>query len=487
ILNTLADYGVLLLLFSIGLKLKIKNLLKREIWATATAHMLISTVIFSFGIYLLSLISFSLFTDLDYETSLLIAFALSFSSTVFAVKIFEEKGSMGSVFGVTAIGILILQDLFAVVFLSLSKGEYPSIWALALLALLFIPALLKYRPFSFILDKSGHGELLVLLGIIIPIGAAHLFDMVNLKPDLGALLLGVLLSGHSKSKELSNAMLSFKDLFLVGFFLTIGLGGTPTLEAIGIAVLLALVLPIKTILFFLLMTKFKLRARTATLSSLSLTNYSEFGLIVGSVGVSMGWMNSEWLVILAIALSITFVMASPLNTYAVQLYSRMHNGLQKFESKERLSYEMPIDSGSSHVVILGMGKLGASAYDALSKKYGSTILGIDYDEENVLKHKSANRNVVHGDATDSDFWERVCPANSINIVVLTMEDHSSNLLVLEELRTFGFKGKVTVTAEHEDEIEQLINAGADKAFNFYAEAGVGFADHICQIYEGQKV
>lgn len=485
-LQTIADYGVLLLLFSIGLKLKIKNLFKPEIWATASIHMALIVFAFSVGIYILSLISFSLFTDLDYITSLLIAFALSFSSTVFAVKILEEGGESSSPYGRIAIGILVIQDVFAVIFLTISKGEMPSIWALALITLIAIPRLLKFSPISMIIDKAGHGELLVLLGILLPFGVATLFGLVGLKPDLGALIIGVLLSGHPKAEELSKAMLSFKDLFLVGFFLTIGLSGIPSPEMFGIAVLLALVVPIKTGLFFLLLTRLKLRARTSTLTSLSLSNYSEFGLIVGAVGVSAGWLSSEWLVIFAVALSITFILASPLNSAAHNIYSKWHLWLKKFETQKRLPYESVLDTGESNIIILGMGQMGTGTYTALNKEYGKKVLGIDYDDERVIQHKNLNRNVILGDATDTDFWERVCPSNKIKLIVLAMANHSSNLLVLNELNLSGFKGKITATAHHEDEIKTLIEAGADEAFNFYAEAGIGFADHICQIYEEQK-
>ncbi len=482
-LQQIADYGVLLLLFSIGLKLKIKSLLRLEIWATASIHMATIVFAFSIGIYLLSLVSFSLFADLDYTTSLLIAFALSFSSTVFAVKILEEGGESASLYGRIAIGILVIQDIFAVVFLTISKGEVPSIWALALITLIAIPRLLKFSPVSMIIDRAGHGELLVLLGVLLPFGVAALFGLVGLKPDLGALLIGVLLSGHPKAEELSKAMLSFKDLFLVGFFLTIGLSGIPSIETFGVAVLLALVVPFKTGLFFLLLTRFKLRARTSTLTSLSLTNYSEFGLIVGAVGVSAGWLSNEWLVIFALALSITFILASPLNSSAHSIYSKWHLWLQMFETKKRLQYETALDIGESNIIILGMGQMGTGTYNALNKKYGMMVLGIDYDEDRIREHKKINRNVIFGDATDTDFWERVGPSNKIKLIVLAMANQSSNILVLNELNESGFKGKITATAHHDDEIERLKKAGADEVFNFYAEAGVGFADHICQVYE----
>jgi predicted Kef-type K+ transport protein len=309
-LDRIADFGVLLLLFSIGLKLRIKSLLRPEIWAGTSLHMLITVVVFGAGFFALSLTGLSLFAGLSLSSSFLIAFALSFSSTVFAIKILEEKGEMTAPHGRIAIGILIMQDVLAVIFLTFSSGKLPSPWALALIALLLIPVLLKKSPLSLIINKSGHGELLVLLGVLIPFAGAFLFNVVGLKPDLGALVLGVLLAGHPKAKELSNAMLSFKDLFLVGFFLTIGLSGTPDLQAWGISFLLIFAMPFKIALFFLLLTRFKLRARTATLTSLSLANYSEFGLIIGAAGVANGWLATEWLVIFALALSITFVLAS---------------------------------------------------------------------------------------------------------------------------------------------------------------------------------
>jgi voltage-gated potassium channel Kch len=93
--------------------------------------------------------------------------------------------------------------------------------------------------------------------------------------------------------------------------------------------------------------------------------------------------------------------------------------------------------------------------------------------------------VLNGDATDTDFWERVCPTNKIQMIVLAMTDHASNMQVLRELKNYKYKGKVTATAMYEDEIVELKEAGADEAFNFYAEAGAGFADHICEIYERQ--
>ncbi len=148
-----ADLGVTLLLFSIGLKLKIETLLKPEVWAGASLHMAVTVVVFGLVIFALVAAGVHLFAGLDLASSALVAFALSFSSTVFAVKALEEKGEMQSLHGRVAIGILIMQDIIAVVFITLSTGKVPSLWALALFGLILL------RPLLFlIMDRCGHGE-----------------------------------------------------------------------------------------------------------------------------------------------------------------------------------------------------------------------------------------------------------------------------------------------------------------------------------------
>lgn len=115
-IDAMADIGVMLLLFTIGLKLKVKSLIKKEIWATASLHLILSVVIFSSIILAISYVGFSLFTDMSWQSALLIGFALSFSSTVFVVKILEDRGEVSAFHGKIAIGILIIQDIFAVLF-----------------------------------------------------------------------------------------------------------------------------------------------------------------------------------------------------------------------------------------------------------------------------------------------------------------------------------------------------------------------------------
>lgn len=479
-LHDLADIGVILLLFSIGLKVQVKKLLEPQIWGVASLHMMLMVAALGLMVFGLSYFGLLYFDGLGLGQSLLIAFALSFSSTVFAVKLLEQRGDMGSKQGRISIGILIMQDLFAVLFITISSGKLPSPLALGLVGLFFLK-----KPIGMLLNRSGHGELLVLLACILPIAGASVFEYVGLKPDLGALLLGMLLAGHPKTDELARAMFGFKDMFLVGFFLTIGMADLPDLSAFWTAGLLLLFIPLKAAAFFILFTRFSLRARTALLSAMNLANYSEFGLIVGALGVRQGWLGTEWLVIIAVALSVSMVLASPASELAQKVYSRWNDGFQRFETLKRLPDDQDVDLGSASVVVFGMGRVGTGAYDNLRKKYGRSVIGVDADPEQAARHREAGRRVIVGDAEDYDFWQRgVTEPGQIVMVLLTMS-HAANLAAVRQiagLRT-GQQMTLAAAAVFEDQVTPLKEAGADLVFNLYAEAGAGFSDHVCAAVE----
>ncbi|HKK89811.1 MAG TPA: cation:proton antiporter family protein [Desulfobacteraceae bacterium] len=480
LLESVADAGVTLLLFTIGLKLKIKSLAKPEVWAGTSIHMAMTVIVFCFVIWMLGVSGIPLFDRLTVQTTLLIAFALSFSSTVFAVKVIEEKKEMASRHAAAAIGILIMQDIIAVVFLAASTGKFPSIWAAPLLVSLFIARPVLGR----LMDMCGHGELLMLFGILMTVSGYSGFELVGLKGDLGALVVGMLFAAHPKAPELGDKLLGFKDLFLIGFFLNIGISGSPTLTGFMIALLLALVIPFKTGLFFILLTRFKLRARTSLLASLSLSNYSEFGLIVSSIGVANGWISAEWLVIIAVALSLTFIMAAPLNAASHGIYARFSDRLKYFETSTRLPEDEPIDPGDAEIAILGMGGIGTSAYDEMRRRHGDIVIGIDFNTEKVEEHRGKGRKVFFGDAGDSDFWKRVEPSQSlVSLVMLTLPDPRTSVFSIEQMRQRGYSGQITASVRYEDQMPLLKDAGINAVYNLYEEAGVGFADHVCEFMD----
>jgi len=474
VLEQIADLGVLLLLFGIGLKLRIKSLIRPEVWIGTSIHMAITVLVFGTGIYGLGTVGFFAFCGMDLNTSLFVAFALSFSSTVFAVKVLEDKGEIRALHGRTAIGILVMQDIFAVIFLAASTGKLPSPWAAGLLGLFFLRPVLMA-----IMDRCGHGELLVLFGLFVAfvIGAAG-FELVGLKADLGALILGALVADHPRAKELAGSLLSFKDIFLVGFFLSIGLSGSPGIKAVGTALLLVAALPFKVGLFFLLLTRFRLRARTSLMASFSLANYSEFGLFVAAVSAANGWMDSQWLVIIALALSMTFFLASLLNSAAHSLYARFENFLKRFETGMLHPDDEQLEIGDAKILIFGMGRIGTGAYDAMIERHRNSVIGIDSDTAIVEEHKRTGRNVVVGNASDSDFWQKLQP-EKVQLVMLAMPHHDGNIFAARQLSAGGFNGLITATVRFPDEIELLKKEGVHTVYDFYTEAGTGFAEHVC--------
>ena len=391
---------------------------------------------------------------------------------------FEARGEIGAIHGRIAIGLLIVQDIFAVVFIAASAGKMPSVWALLLLGLIPLRPLLLL-----ILEKVGHGELLILMGWILPLAGAALFESVGIKADLGALALGVLLAGHAKTNELAKLLLGFKDLFLIGFFLSIGLSGELSWAMFGTALLLVvLIVPFKTLLYFLLMTRQRMRSRSATLASLGLSNFSEFGLIVGAVGVSHAWMAPEWLSVIALALAISFLVASPLNGMSKQLYRRWRHPLHYFQTRARLPGDEMIRAGKAQVVVFGMGRVGTGAYDYLHGQWGDVVLGIDINEDSVKRHVEQGRNVTLGDATDADFWARAERSGHLKLAVLAFPEHSANLAVAKLLHEQGFDLELASVAHYPDHEEALREAGVHAVFNFYAAAGENFAEHVVEAF-----
>ena len=110
--------------------------------------------------------------------------------------------------------------------------------------------------------------------------------------------------------------------------------------------------------------------------------------------------------------------------------------------------------------------------------FGDTVVGVDIDPVTARRHQEQGRNVLLGDPSDADFWERVQATHTLEVVMLALPLHSANLDVLAQLKAVSFDGTVAVIAKFGDEVEALQEAGATTVFNVYAEAGSGFVTHL---------
>lgn len=466
LLHNLADLGVTLLLFTIGLKLEPAQLLKPMVWGTTVLHMLLMQMLFTTTLWLAVWALPGL--GLAFEEMLIIAFALTFSSTVFVIQVMQEKGEMSSRHASLAIGILVIQDLAAVLFLTATKGALPHVEALFLLLLWPLRG-----PVTRLMEKAGHGELFTLFGLALALGGAGLFEQVGIKGDLGALVIGALLAGTQKSKELYRNLMNFKDLFLVCFFLTIGLDGWPREEALILALALGAMAFIKPLVYFPLMTWLHAAPRTALLSASVLGNYSEFGLVVVAVAAKAGWVAPEWASAVSLAIAASFVMSSPLSKRAHDMYRRYHDFWLRFESAE-VSAARP-DTSNVKIIVLGMGIIGKGAYDAIAETHGREVLGVDLNERKLADHTRKHRRVVMADASDPDFWHQV-QLQEVQLVLLALTHHEENMLVADLLRDIGYTGRTAAVVRFAEEARDLEKRGFS-AFNLYAQAGAGFADH----------
>ncbi len=469
--DPLVDAGFTLLLFTIGLKLDLRSLVRPFVWAVTLLHMGFVIALIFGVLALLKGLGWAYLAELSTVQSLTVGFALSFSSTVFAVKVLEERGEMASLHGRAAIGILVMQDILAVIYLSAMGDGLPAPYAP--LVLLLIPLRGYIEAF---LKRCGHAELLALAGIAVAYGGYGLFELVEMKGSLGALFAGAVIADTEKGRELAKSLLTIKDLLLVGFFLSIGQYGLPGDDAWLLALLFSLLLLFKPLAYYVLLARFHLQARTAWLASMVLNQYSEFGLIVMAIATQEGLLPREWLVILAIAVALSFVISSGVNLYNQQIFARFGDWLIRFQSDHRLPEEEPVDIGNASILVMGMGRLGTGAYDYLQKTYGNTVIGFDEDAAKVMQHLERGRTVLVGDASDMDLWERL-PQQQIRKVILALSNHTETVRVTRMLRSFGYTGVIAAVAKFDDHLQELKDMGVI-AFNFYAEAGAGFAEHV---------
>jgi len=475
-LDTLADIGITIMLFTIGLKFNVKDLLKPEVFVGSLSTTAVWMVIGVVMIKLCAVLSLAQFSELSTDTTLLIVFALSFSSTVCVVKLFEEYGEMRTRHGKLAIGILVMQDIMAVAFLVVATGKVPAIEAISLLSVFLLRPLINK-----IISHVGHGELIPLTGFFIAFGSYELFELVKIKGDLGALLAGMFLANHPKASELTKSLMSFKDIFLIGFFLSIGFTALPDAQMFKIALLFVLLIPIKFVLFFLLLSGLKIRSRTAFLTALSLSNYSEFGLIVAALSVSSGWLAKEWLVIIALAVSISFVITNVIYKYAHPMFSKYRHLLLPYERDQKLSEDTFCQPCNSPVVVIGMGRVGMGAYKALHNQIGKQVWGLDADKSKSEWLASQGYQSYYGDAEDAYFWEKVSLDN-IKLILLALPAVKDAVSITQQLKHAGYQGKIAAIARFDDDRDKLERLGIDKVFNFYTEAGVGFAEESIELY-----
>lgn len=459
-LSEISHLGVIFLLFTVGLHIRLKNILRMEVVGVGLIHLVISTILFT---------PVTLYFGFDLTAAIIISITLGFSSTVLAAKNLESRNEMGAYYGRVAIGILIIQDLFAIAIIAYSGGGIPSLWSLLLLGLPVLRPLL-----SKLLESIHKDELIMMLALVLALGGATLFEFLNLSGELGALVAGMILATDEKGEELGKKLWGIKEAFLVGFFLEIGLTGLPNNEEYIFILVFMLLLPLKTILFYALFMLFKLRSRTGFLSTVSLTAYSEFTLIAGTVAAANGIFPEEFILTLGLLTAISFVANAPLAKFEDQIWKRFEPFLHKFERDVKHPEREVINLGKSEYLVIGMGSAGRAAYDRLHEK-GKQAIGMDIDPDRIESNLKAKRRVVYGDIQDSELWDTI-NLDNIRSIIIAMGNTAVKLSATKAIRGSGFDKPVYVITMRDDEGEELEKAGASSVTIPIKQAGEQLAE-----------
>ncbi len=459
-LKEISHLGVVFLLFTVGLHIRLKNIIRFDILGIGLTHLLISTAIF---------IPITLYFGYDLQAAIIIAITLGFSSTVLTAKNLESRNELGALYGRAAIGILIIQDLVAIGIIAYTGGGAPTAWSFSVLALPLIrPILIK------LLGIIREDELWMLFGLGLALGGASLFELFNLSGELGALAAGMLLASDERADQIAKKMWGVKEAFLVGFFLEVGLTGFPDVSGYYFIAAILLILPLKSVLFFVLFMAFKFRARTGFLASVSLTAYSEFTLIAGVVASANGFIPEETIVILGLLVAISYAINAPITANEEKLWKRIEGFISKLERDVRHPEHQTISLGSAEFLIVGMGNAGRAAYDKL-KEQNKPVVGMDIDPDRIERNLESGRRVVYGDIQDTDLWTNI-DLNKIRSVMIAMGNERVKENATKTLRAAGFKGLIYVLTMREEEAEVMQKAGASAISIPIKEAGERLAE-----------
>ena len=460
IIHQIGHLGVLLLLFTVGLHLRLKNIIRPEVFGAGGIHLAVSAIIFGF-------LAFAF--GYDPVASLIIGVLLGFSSTVLAAKALEARGELGAYHARVSIGILILQDLVAIVILALTGGGLPSLWSLGLLALPFLrPLLIR------LLTASGHEELQLLYGIILAIGTGTLFEVLGLSSELGALVAGALLSGHGAADELGEKLWGIKEAFLVGFFLEVGLAGLPNMEALVFSLVILALLPIKSVMFFFLLVGFKLRSRNSFMVTATLSSYSEFTLIAGVAAAAAGFIPESAIIVFALVTAASYAINAPISSGANQIWNKLEFKLLPFERDVKHPGQQVFNLGGANYLVMGMGQAGTASYEYL-KERGHRVTGMDIDPAVLEENLKARRRVVYGDTQDPELWQNI-DLSEVKAVILAVRNPEAKVQATKMMRENKYENDIYALTMRDDEHVHLREAGANAVCLPLKQAGQKLAE-----------
>ena len=481
-IELLAELGVAVLLFLVGLKLDLK--LVRTLGAVSLATgmgQVIFTAVIGFFI--------GLALGLDTVTSLYVAVALTFSSTIIIVKLLSDKKEVDSLHGRIAIGFLIVQDLFVVLAMmalsafgvgtSSESGAWMQIGTVLFygaIMLAFVGLFIRYLA-NPLMSRIAHSpELLIVFAIGWAALLAALGSHFGFSKELGGLLAGVSLASTPFREAIVARLSSLRDFLLLFFF--IALGAQLDLSLLGAQVVPALLFSLfvligNPLIVMAIMGRMGYRKRTGFLAGLTVAQISEFSLIFMAMGMTLGHVNAEALGLVTLVGLITIALSVYMITYSHTLYRLLEPLLDIFERKvpmrEEAEDQRSMEHKSYDVILFGLGRYGSAIAEHL-RKDNLKLLAVDFNPDEVRNWRALGFDAVYGDACDHEFIGHL-PLKSVKWVVSAMPQHDlglthedPRLVLIDGLKREKFTGKIAVSTQQAHEKEALKTKGADLVF-----------------------
>lgn len=456
-----AEFGVVLLLFLIGLELEPSRLwrMRGAVFGTGGLQVALSTLV-------LGAIAMAL--GLDWRAALVTGVALAMSSTAFATQILGERHEMATSHGRAAFAILLFQDLAAIPALALipllateratTEGERPG-WVSALVAVAVIVGLVLagrflLRPLLRVVASARSHELSIASALLVIIATALLMELVGLSTTLGAFIAGVLLADSEYRHELESNIEPFKGLLLGLFFMAVGMSADLHLlierpfAVIGLATLLVLV---KLALLFGIGTA-RGESRTSAASLAIATGAGgEFAFVIFGEGVRDGVLSSETSALLVVVVTLSMVFTPLLFIVRDRVLARRtKDGQRPFDE---------IHGENSQVIIAGFGRVGQIVGRVLRLRR-IAFTALDASAEHVDFLRTYGNKIYYGDASRLDLL-RAAKADEASVFVLAIDDFEASMRTLAVVKENFPNLKVVARARNRQHAYALYGAGVE--------------------------
>jgi Kef-type K+ transport system membrane component KefB len=467
-IELLAQIGISVLLFIVGLKLDIRLIRTLGPVALATG---LGQVAFTSGVGFV----LTLALGFDPLTALYIAIALTFSSTIIIVKLLSDKGETEQLHGRIAIGFLIVQDIVVVlVMITLSAfggtGQTDANLAveLALVAvrgIIFVGAIVILMLWVMppILHRLAETpELLILFAVAWAITLAVAGDLMGFSEEVGAFLAGISLASTPYREALAARLSTLRDFLLLFFF--VDLGAQMTFGDAGSQLFPAIILSLfvligNPIIVMVIMGAMRYRKRVGFLAGLTVAQISEFSLIFAALGVSLGHITGQTLGLITTVGIITIGLSTYMILNSHVLFERFGRYLDIFERSGAKDPDFGGDGPPPEVIVLGLGRYGSEIASELAEA-GHTVLGFDFDPSSLDPGRHRGITVAYGDGEDPNLAE-LLPLGDARWVISTVRVVDMNLALLQGLRHHGYRGRVAVSTDRKDDVGLLEEHGAD--------------------------